>query len=566
MAARSGKWQFSFPKCPHRNPIRRADNAPARPTPSDDGDDLNPERSAKYANICWHISLIILISTMILALVWTVYLSVDYYSCSPEQRFARLRQDFLMRERRRRVGGKVKLNPLEEIANERLLAIKQVDEELHHIWSDYQPRPHFLAKYKFNETDLYSVLRSMPKGGLLHVHDAGMFKTDLLIELTNYSDLWTCVGIDGTFEDFRFSQTYPRIKPQGNYKCTWMQMSTIRMEYDRSYIQRLRQSLSIDAHGFMNATHLANHMRRAHRLIHGLITYRPIWPTFLIGMLEDFYADGVSYVELRSSLPIMYDLIGTNYTIWDTAYSLVTATNIFRSTHDDFIGIKLIYAPVRDYNDSTMDTYIENARLLKAKFPSFFVGFDLINFGDECNMEPLGNSMQLLHISSEIDFYFHAGESRCLNSTILAPDTNIIDALLLGSKRLGNSLNLPLHPEMLKAIRMLKVAAEVCPLSNYYLQYVNDFSQHPAAYLIAAGYPIVVGSDYPYFWNAAPLTDDFYVAFVGIANGQGNLRLLKQLAMNSFMYSALTGDEKQKAMSIWHNNWDQWVANFISHS
>lgn len=174
--------------------------------------------------------------------------------------------------------------------------------------------------------------------------------------------------------------------------------------------------------------------------------------------------------------------------------------------------------------------------------------------------------MQLLHISSEIDFYFHAGESRCLNSTILAPDTNIIDALLLGSKRLGNSLNLPLHPEMLKAIRMLKVAAEVCPLSNYYLQYVNDFSQHPAAYLIAAGYPIVVGSDYPYFWNAAPLTDDFYVAFVGIANGQGNLRLLKQLAMNSFMYSALTGDEKQKALSIWHNNWDQWVANFISHS
>lgn len=210
-----------------------------------------------------------------------------------------------MRERRRRVGGKVKLNPLEEVANERLLAIKQVDEELHHIWSDYQPRPHFLAKYKFNETDLYSVLRSMPKGGLLHVHDAGMFKTDLLIELTNYSDLWTCVGVDGTFEDFRFSQTYPKIKPQGNYKCTWMQMSTIRMEYDRSYIQRLRQSLSIDAHGFMNATHLANHMRRAHRLIHGLITYRPIWPTFLIGMLEDFYADGVSYVELRSSLPIV---------------------------------------------------------------------------------------------------------------------------------------------------------------------------------------------------------------------------------------------------------------------
>lgn len=73
----------------------------------------------------------------------------------------------------------------------------------------------------------------------------------------------------------------------------------------------------------------------------------------------------------------MYDLIGTNYTIWDTAYSLVTATNIFRSTHDDFIGIKLIYAPVRDYNDSTMDTYIENARLLKVGCSMIFLRFKL---------------------------------------------------------------------------------------------------------------------------------------------------------------------------------------------
>ncbi|XP_001983859.2 adenosine deaminase 2 [Drosophila grimshawi] len=525
--------------------------------------DLNLERASKYGTICWHLSLVILICTMVLALLWTVYLSVDYYSCTTEQRFAQMRQDFVVKERRRRLGGSLGLTPLEEVANQRLLAIKRVDEEMHQIWSDYQPRPHFLAKYQINETDLYSALRSMPKGGLLHVHDAGMFKTELLIELTNYADLWACVDIDGSFEDFRFSSAIPQIKPQGDYKCQWMLMSNFHMQDSTSYRDKLRATLSMDAHSYTNATHLANHLKRAHRLIHGLITYRPMWPTFLFSMLEDFYADGVTYVELRSSLPIMYDLSGTNYTIWDTANSLITITNIFRSTHDDFIGIKLIYAPVRDYNDSSMQDYLQIARFLKAKFPKFFIGFDLISFGDECQFQPLGSAIQLLHISKEIDFYFHAGESRCQNTTTNLPDANLIDALLLGSKRLGNPLNLPLHPEMLRVMKLLKIAAEVCPLSNHYMQYVNDFSQHPAAYLISAGYPIVVGSDYPYFWNAAPLTDDFYVAFVGIANGQANLRLLKQLAMNSFLYSALTEEEKHNALSKWHNNWDHWVDNFV---
>ncbi|TDG53072.1 hypothetical protein AWZ03_000615 [Drosophila navojoa] len=570
MATRGNKWLLRLPKYPPRysttrviNPSNRAmgTNDDANRNPDSDGDRNQP---TKYATLCWHVSLVILISTMILALVWTVYLSVDYYSCTQEARFEKLRHDLLARERLRRVGGKLKLSDFEEMANGRLLAIKQVDEELHNIWSDYQPRPHFLAKYKINETDLYSVLRAMPKGGLLHVHDAGMFKTDRLIELTKYSDLWACVALDGTFEDFRFSKSFPHIQPRGDYKCNWMMMSNFRQQDENIALKKLRDSLSIDPNGFTSATDLANHMRRAHRLILGLISYRPMWPTYLISMLEDFYADGVSYVELRSSLPIMYDLLGSNYTISDTVNTIITTTNIFRSEHEDFIGMKLIYAPLRDHNDSNLDTYIANARFLKANFPSYFIGFDLINLGDECAMPPLGDSLQLLHISKEIDFYFHAGESRCVNSTKdSTPDANIVDALLLGSKRMGNPFNLPLHSEILKVMRLLKVAAEVCPLSNYYMQYVSDFSQHPAAYLIAAGYPIVVGSDYPYFWNAAPLTDDFYVAFVGIANGQANLRLLKQLAMNSFMYSALSEAEKRKALSIWEHNWDQWIAGIV---
>ncbi|XP_030385306.1 adenosine deaminase 2 [Scaptodrosophila lebanonensis] len=521
--------------------------------------------TSKWRNTCANISVVVLLFMMLLALLWALCLNAEYYRLTPEQRFERTRARFVGNERRMQVGGKLRLTPREELANEQLLAIKTVDNELHNIWSDYQPRPHFLSKYNISETDLYGLLRSMPKGGLLHVHDAGMFKTELLIELTYRRDLWACVAISGEFEDFRFSNTFPNIPPSGDYKCNWQLMSNFwANQHSNEYLDKLRASLSLDSQNYMSSEDLAKHMQRAHRLIHGLITFRQHWPNFLFRMMEDLYADGVNYVELRSSLPVMYDLKGTNYTILDTAQSLVTTANIFRYSYSDFVGIKLIYAPIRDYKDSRMDTYIENARLLKKHYPNLFVGFDLLSFGNECQLPPLGKQLQLLHIDKEIDFYFHAGDSRCLNST--GSDDNLIDALLLGSKRLGNAMNVPQHPEVLHVLRLLDIAVEVCPLSNHYLQYMNDFRMHPAAYLIAAGFPIVVGSDYPYFWNAAPLTDDFYVAFVGIASEQGNLRLLKQLAMNSFMYSALNVDERREALLKWRTSWNRWLETFVNNN
>lgn len=197
-------------------------------------------------------------------------------------------------------------------------------------------------------------------------------------------------------------------------------------------------------------------------------------------------------------------------------------------------------------------------------FPKLLAGFDLDTFGNECKSPLLSRISQLSKLGKDVDFYFHAGDSRCPDD--MRPYANLIDAMLLGSKRIGNSLNLPLHPEIMKGLQLLNVAVEVCPLSNHYLEYVNDFRQHPAAYLIAGGFPIVIGSDYPYFWNAAPLTDDFYVAFVGMVSGNGNLRLLKQLAKNSLLYSALKGREKESAMAKWRCSWNRWITDVVNIS
>lgn len=186
-----------------------------------------------------------------------------------------------------------------------------------------------------------------------------------------------------------------------------------------------------------------------------------------------------------------------------------------------------------------------------------------MSFGDECQQSPLGSQTKLLYIARELDLFLHAGESRCGNASHKAPDLNVIDAVLLGSKRIGNPINLLQHPEVMRTMKMLHVAAEFCPLSNYHLQLMENFEMHPAAALIASGFPLVIGSDYPQLWQAAPLTDDLYITFVGIALGRGNLQLLKQLALNSFLYSAMQEPERREALAQWHSQWNQWMENIV---
>lgn len=97
------------------------------------------------------------------------------------------------------------------------------------------------------------------------------------------------------------------------------------------------------------------------------------------------------------------------------------------------------------------------------------------------------------------------------------------------------------------------------PISNNVLRLVSDTRNHPAATLFSDNYPVVVSSDDPSFWEAKPLSHDFFVAFLGIANSRQDIRFLKQLAINSIKYSAMTDEEKDVAMDKWQVAWDQFV-------
>lgn len=103
------------------------------------------------------------------------------------------------------------------------------------------------------------------------------------------------------------------------------------------------------------------------------------------------------------------------------------------------------------------------------------------------------------------------------------------------------------------------IAVEVQPISSQVLRLVADPRNHPAAVLFSDNYPVVISSDDPSFWEATPLSHDFFVAFLGIASSRQDLRVLKQLAINSIKYSAMNNAEKLVAMVKWQTAWDKFV-------
>lgn len=138
-----------------------------------------------------------------------------------------------------------------------------------------------------------------------------------------------------------------------------------------------------------------------------------------------------------------------------------------------------------------------------------------------------------------------------------------IDAVLLGTRRIGHGYALTKHPKVMDLIKSNDIAVEVNPVSNQVLKLLDDYRNHPASTLLASNIPIVISSDDPSFWEATPLSHDFYMAFLGIASRHSDLRVLKKFAINSIQYSGLNETEKIDAFAKWEIKWDEFIDNLV---
>ena len=106
----------------------------------------------------------------------------------------------------------------------------------------------------------------------------------------------------------------------------------------------------------------------------------------------------------------------------------------FTRAHPGFIGAKVIYSPNRKISQEIFDNYVKIYGNLKRALPDFVAGFDLVG-QEEKGQSLLNFAEKLTEVGKEASFFFHAGETNWYGHSA---DDNLIDAVLLNTKRIGH--------------------------------------------------------------------------------------------------------------------------------
>lgn len=208
-------------------------------------------------------------------------------------------------------------------------------------------------------------------------------------------------------------------------------------------------------------------------------------------------------------------------------------------TKQCFLNTSYVRETVRDESDP-------------CEVSDFVIGFDLVN--EEDTSLPLKKfAPMLMKVKRRfpgMNLYIHGGES------LDASNENLIDAYLLGVSRVGHGLNLYRYPDLHSRYVKAEICLEVCPVSNQRLGYTVDIRNHPATEYLRTGMAISLCSDDPAYMEYETLTDDFFAAVSGWNLGLADI---KQLAINSIMYSGLTERQKTQSLKAYNRLWNEFI-------
>lgn len=473
----------------------------------------------------------------------------------------RQREDLIKQELIREIGGGVVLNEQEKLLDAKLNQLKLQDMSL----PEFPPAMHFFrAKPLIEQSPVFSLLRKMPKGAALHVHDFAMVGVEWLVKNVTYRENCYVCFTDDRSVRFVFSAEQP--KPQG-YCSTWTLLRPLReklnsTELDNSFIRNLTLITEDPETAYPNQDVVWKRFEQAFFVAYGLVTYAPVFKDYLYEGLRQFYMDNIMYMEVRALLPPTYELDGRRNSKDWSMRACQEVVKRFKSQYPDFLGARIIFTVHRGINETEAVKTVEEALTLQRNFPDIMAGFDFV--GREDSGRPLWYFRKALELPEKqgtpLPFFFHAGET---NSEGTDVDQNMMDALLFNTSRIGHGFAMTRHPVVKELARKMKVPVEVCPISNQVLKLVSDLRDHPAAALMQEGQPMVISSDDPALFGATGLSHDFYQAFMGFGGMRSNLATLKELVINSLRYSSLSSTEKEKAIADLLVKWDKFVSETL---
>lgn len=172
-------------------------------------------------------------------------------------------------------------------------------------------RNFMLAKKDIDESEVFRLIRDMPKGAVLHVHDTAMISADYMYRnITFRENLYIC----DTNETFQL-----RFFREPSKDCGWELLKSVRQHpvlaprVEKKIKERLTMDCENPVTAYNDLDQAWSKFSNIFGFVHSMVTFRPVYEDhFLVG-LEELYEDNVMYLEVRSTLPTLYDFDGTEY-------------------------------------------------------------------------------------------------------------------------------------------------------------------------------------------------------------------------------------------------------------
>lgn len=311
-------------------------------------------------------------------------------------------------------------------------------------------------------------------------------------------------------------------------------------------------------------------------LIGGLVYYEPIFRAFVREILTGLVADNCHWIDLRGALLTPFHATGTGELLprVEIVRALAEEVAAFKaaSLPGTFWGASFIWTTIRSFDADTTRAAMLDCIAAKQRYPDLLAGFDLVG------QEDLGRTLhahlpELLwfrHKCADADvdipFYFHAGETLGDGSPT---DTNLVDALLLGTKRIGHGYSLYKHPRLMQLCRVRGVCLEVCPISNEILRLTSSIMAHTLPALLAHGVPVCLNNDDPGILGQArtgSLSHDYWQVLNAFENV--GLEGLGDLARTGVRFGAYPAAEVgvtdcpvvAEKLRLWDAMWEEFCA------
>jgi adenosine deaminase CECR1 len=447
--------------------------------------------------------------------------------------YIKARMRLIQAELAMRIDAGIKLSPEEEEANRRLMLLKQREIERAR---EYFPPAHSFLKSKtrqlIDQSPILEIMRRMPKGGILHGHGFAMGDFHWLVKHATY--LPNCYIYQGKEELPRKGSMRISTESPGD---GWRLVSDLRKAADNveEFDEELYRSVTLGEED-LGLPDIWLEFRKCFARSRGLFSGDEIWSGFCRKMLRDMITENVQYVETRGN-------IGGQKIIEEIQHD-----------NPEF-KVKYIFSSPRSASRESIAENLNQALDERAANPDLIIGFDLMEEEDKehTNLFFINELLEARHKAEQrnitLPLYIHSGESNWTENE------NVLDAILLNARRIGHGIALFKHPLLMQIVKERGIAIEVCPISNQVLGFVADLRNHPAVLYINSGFPVVICPDDPGIWKCT-FSYDFYAAFMAWGL---DLKCLKQLAMNSLIYSAMGPEEKERALRYWRKKWSEFI-------